>query len=137
LKELGRHILVEFYDCDPKAIDDFAAVRGHMLEAARISGCTIVGEVFHRFSPQGVSGAVVVAESHLSIHTWPELGFCAMDLFTCGDQVDPWKGFHYLREAFKSKRHHTREIRRGVYENEEAPLFLENVMPQGNVVALS
>lgn len=114
LKALGRHILVELYDCNPQIIDDLDAVKTHMVEAARRMGATVVGEIFHKFTPQGTSGAVVISESHLAIHTWPEIGFCAMDLFTCGDHVDPWVGFHYLREQFHARRISATELQRGM-----------------------
>ena len=89
-----------------------------MLEAAIVSGATIVGEVFHRFTPQGVSGAVVIAESHLSIHTWPEYGYAALDLFTCGNRVDPWKAFGYLGEKFQAGRTSQTEVKRGLFPTE-------------------
>ena len=119
MKKLGRHVLVEFYDCNPVIIDDLEAVRKHLLEAARRTGATAVGEFFHKFSPQGVSGTVVVAESHLAIHTWPELGYCALDLYTCGHHVDPWKGFYYLLEVFGAKRYYACEMPRGIREDDE------------------
>lgn len=112
MKTLGRHILVEFYDCDAQVMDDLAAVKRSMVEAANKAQCTVIGEIFHKFTPQGVSGAVVIAESHLAIHTWPEYRFAAVDLFTCGD-VDPWVGFHHLRECFKAQRMDVQEIKRG------------------------
>lgn len=116
MKSLGRHILVEYYDCDPQSLDDIELVRRLMLEAAEISGATIVKEVFHRFSPHGVSGTVVIAESHLAIHTWPEHRYAAVDLFTCGDEVDPWKGFKHLRTGLGSKNHSATELRRGLFD---------------------
>jgi S-adenosylmethionine decarboxylase len=84
-----------------------------MLEAAIKSGATIVTETFHHFSPHGVSGAVIIAESHLAIHTWPEFGYAAVDLFTCGDSVSAEIGFNHLREALKSGHVSTMEIHRG------------------------
>lgn len=125
LKELGRHVFVEFYDCDPAILDDEKAISEAMLRAAEESGATIVGNVFHKFAPQGVSGAVVIAESHLAIHTWPEYGYVAADLFTCGTTVDPWKAFHFLRKALKAKRSSQNEMKRGIlFEEGKEP---ENV----------
>ncbi len=115
LKELGRHILVEMYDCDPILLNDQEFVSREMLRAAEIAGATIVGDVFHTFSPHGVSGAVVIAESHLSIHTWPEYRYAALDLFTCGTNVDPWLAFHHLRKVFKSERSSQTELKRGLF----------------------
>lgn len=115
MKSLGRHLLVEFYDCDSNVLDDVAAIEDHMRTAARKANSTIVNSTFHRFSPYGVSGVVVIAESHLSIHTWPEYGYAAVDLFTCGESVNPWKAFDYLKEALKSLRESTMELKRGEY----------------------
>jgi S-adenosylmethionine decarboxylase len=103
------------YDCDPEVLNDEEKITRYMLQAAEISGATIVGEVFHRFSPHGVSGAVVIAESHLSIHTWPEYRYAALDLFTCGDNVDPWKGFTFLRKKLRAERLSQTELRRGMF----------------------
>ena len=85
-----------------------------MLEAVRLSGATVVQSVFHRYAPQGVSGVVVIAESHISIHTSPEYGYAAADVFTCGDQVDPWKACKYLKEKLRCGNMSTREIPRGI-----------------------
>lgn len=114
MNELGRHIIVEMYDCDAVVLDDFDTIRQEMLNAANLSGATVVGEVFHRFSPHGVSGAVVIAESHLSIHTWPEYGYAALDLFTCGDSVDPWIAFGHLQKVLKAGRTSQTEMKRGL-----------------------
>ncbi len=116
MKSLGRHLLVEFYGCDAEVLDDVAAIEDHMRTAARKANSTIVNSTFHRFSPYGVSGVVVIAESHLSIHTWPEYGYAAVDLFTCGESVDPWKAFEYLKEVLRSKRESAVELKRGKYE---------------------
>ena len=84
-----------------------------MLEAARKTGATIVTETFHHFSPHGVSGAVIIAESHLAIHTWPEFGYAAVDLFTCGDSVSSEIGFNHLRQELKAGHVSTMELHRG------------------------
>ena len=96
---LGRHLLVEFTGCEPTALADLDGVTAAMLEAARASGATIVTHSFHHFSPHGVSGAVIIAESHLAIHTWPEHGFAAVDFFSCG-AVDMDRGLAVLKAAF-------------------------------------
>jgi len=111
---LGKHLLVEYYECEPKILNDVNKIREYMMEAARVGGATIVNDVFHTFNPYGVSGVVVIAESHLAIHTWPEYNFAAVDLFTCGEDVDPWKAFEYLKKNLKSKYHLTMEVKRGV-----------------------
>ncbi|MBU1077943.1 MAG: adenosylmethionine decarboxylase [Spirochaetes bacterium] len=111
---LGRHVLVEYFDCDSESLNDINYIRDAMLTAAEKSGATVVNDVFHLFNPHGVSGVVVIAESHLAIHTWPEYNFAAVDLFTCGTEVDPWIAFEFLKEKFKAGNHVTMEMKRGV-----------------------
>jgi len=114
MKILGRHILAEFTGCDQGLLNDQKAIEAILLEAARRSGATIVNSVFHRYNPYGLSGIIVIAESHISIHTWPEYGYAAVDFFTCGERVDPWQGCRYLEEKLKSSGLHTQEIKRGI-----------------------
>ena len=112
MSALGRHLLVEFTGCDAAALTDLDRVTAAMLEAARASGATIVTHSFHRFSPHGVSGAVIIAESHLAIHTWPEHGFAAVDFFSCGG-VDMDRGLALLRTAFGAAEETRLELERG------------------------
>lgn len=114
INALGRHVLVEYFDCNNDILNNIEHVRQAMLTAARKSGATIVNDVFHLFNPHGVSGVVVIAESHLAIHTWPEYGFAAVDLFTCGEDVNPWDAFNFLKEELGAKNHITMEMKRGV-----------------------
>ncbi|MEW6086869.1 MAG: adenosylmethionine decarboxylase [bacterium] len=116
MKALGRHILVEYFGCDRKILNNLESIKRFMDEAAIRSGATIVDNVFHLFNPHGVSGVVVIAESHLAIHTWPEYGYAAVDLFTCGETVDPWKAFEFLKEKLKSNHSTTMEMKRGQIE---------------------
>ncbi len=116
MKALGRHLLIELYGCDVAMLDDIAGIEEHMRTAARKANSTVVNSTFHRFNPYGVSGVVVIAESHLSIHTWPEYGYAAVDIFTCGDSVDPWKAFEYLKDVMKCERESVLELQRGVYD---------------------
>jgi S-adenosylmethionine decarboxylase len=114
-KGLGRHLIAEFYLCDKEILDDVEKIEYSMKKAAIKTGATIVTSTFHRFLPHGVSGAVIVSESHLAIHTWPEFGYASIDLFTCGDSVDPWIAFEHLKEAFKSLRTEVIEHKRGLF----------------------
>jgi S-adenosylmethionine decarboxylase proenzyme len=95
-------------------LNDLDMLRDAMLDAAIKSGAVILGDSFHRFSPQGVSGVVVIAESHLSVHTWPEYGYAAVDVFTCGSTVDPQRAADVLIERLGSRNHSLTEIKRGV-----------------------
>lgn len=99
---LGHHILADFYDCSNELLDDVVQVRIYMHEAAIKAGATIVQENFHKFAPMGVSGVIVIQESHLTIHTWPECRYAAVDLFTCGTNVNAWAAFDYLQEKLGS-----------------------------------
>jgi S-adenosylmethionine decarboxylase len=85
---LARHLTVEFYDCDPGILADEGRVERALLLAAQESGATIVDSRFHTFEPQGVSGVVIIAESHFTVHTWPEHDYAAVDLFTCSPNLD-------------------------------------------------
>ena len=115
MQALGRQILVELYDCDHGLLNDETVIRDVMLEGVRRSGATIVTDAFHSFSPHGVSGTVVIAESHVAIHTWPEYGYAAVDVFTCGDTIDPWMIQSYLREHFGAQGVSSMELKRGLF----------------------
>jgi S-adenosylmethionine decarboxylase proenzyme len=112
-KALGRHLLVEYTNCDATLLANQEHVQRVMLEAALATGAEVVAHSFHHFSPYGVSGAVIISESHLAIHTWPEYRFAAVDLFTCGDQVDPWAAFDHLKVALGAEEGSALEILRG------------------------
>jgi S-adenosylmethionine decarboxylase len=114
LNALGRHLLVELNDCNREVLNDLDFLRDAMLTAAIRSGAVVLGDSFHRFSPQGVSGVVVIAESHLSVHTWPEYGYAAVDVFTCGTTVNPRTAAEVLIERLGAKNHSITEIQRGV-----------------------
>jgi len=114
LSTLGRHVLIEFYGCPSEVIENNALIERFMNEAADYSGATIVESVFHHFNPYGVSGAVIIEESHLTIHTWPEYGFASVDVYTCGDSVNPWKAADYLSEKLQATKTESFEIPRGM-----------------------
>jgi len=118
MKSLGRHLLAEFYGCDREMLNDPHRIKGVVEEAAITSGASIVQSVFHLFNPHGISGVVVIAESHLAIHTWPEYGYSAVDIFTCGEEVDPWRAYHYLKEKLRAGSTSTVEIHRGKIDSE-------------------
>jgi len=114
LKALGTHIVCELSGCDPTALSDVDGVHAMMVAAARAANATILESSFHRFEPQGVSGTVILAESHLSIHTWPEKKYAAMDFYTCGDHTDPWLACLYAAKILSAKRMLTTEFKRGI-----------------------
>lgn len=113
MSALGTHILVEFLGCQPEIMNDVMVIEEGMNTAATNAGATVINSSFHHFSPYGVSGVVVIQESHLAIHTWPEYQYAAVDLFTCGDGVDPWISFDHLKKVFGAKNYSALEMRRG------------------------
>jgi len=92
---------------------------GTLEQACEVAGATIVERSRHHFSPYGVTAVLVIAESHLAVHTWPEYGYAAVDLFTCGTSVDTWKAFEFVKQAFRATRVEVRELTRGVLSEAE------------------
>lgn len=115
MEALGRQILVEFYDCDREVLNNEDLIRELMLEGVRQSGATIISDTFHAFSPFGVSGVVVIAESHVAIHSWPEHGYAAVDIFTCGESIDPWVIQKFLQSSFDARNVSSMELKRGLF----------------------
>jgi len=109
----GRHLLAEYHGCDLRMLDDQGGIEHAMRQAAEAAGARVVAAIFHRFAPQGVSGVLVIEESHLSIHTWPETGYAAVDFYTCGDCV-PRRGHEVLRRALGADRSEIMEVERGL-----------------------
>ena len=116
MKALGKHLLLELNDCDPKLLNDISFIREIMLAAANESGATVLGESFHQFSPQGVSGVILIAESHLSVHTWPEHGYAGADIFTCGTRVKPERAAEVIIAKLKPGTHSVILMNRGMIE---------------------
>jgi S-adenosylmethionine decarboxylase len=119
LNALGKHLLLDLNDCDHELLNDLTTIRDIMLAAASQSGVTVLGESFHRFSPQGVSGVLIIAESHFTIHTWPEHGYAAADIFTCGTTVQPEKAAEVIIERFNPRSHSIVQMFRGMVEVKE------------------
>ena len=107
---LGTHIIAEFFGCEE--LNNLKFVRDSLKEAALVCGATILHEKFHKFSPQGLTGYILLAESHISIHTWPEHGYAAVDVFTCG-LMDTERAVHFLAKQLKAQRVESRKILRG------------------------
>jgi S-adenosylmethionine decarboxylase len=112
--ELGRHVILELYGCSPMLLDDEAFIKNVLTEAVRKANGNICGVFFHKFNPQGVTGVVLISESHVTIHTWPEYGYAAIDVFTCGERMDPWKACEHIVESFKPSSVNALEIKRGL-----------------------
>lgn len=114
LNALGTHVLLELKGCPANILNDLPFLRTALLEAAEEVGATIIDHTFHQFSPHGVTGVVAIAESHLCIHTWPEYGYAAVDIFTCGDSFDPMKAARFLVQRLGPREPSAMEIKRGI-----------------------
>ena len=111
---LGHHLLVELYGCASCVLNKIELLERAMVEAAQFAGASVVETIFHRFSPHGLSGVLVISESHITVHTWPEHSYAAVDIFTCGKSElgDAVKAS--LVRAFEARDHRTHAISRGV-----------------------
>jgi S-adenosylmethionine decarboxylase len=110
---LGTQVVLDLYECETAYLDDIEWVKKTLVEAARAAGATVVETVFHKFAPCGISGVVVIAESHLAIHIWPEHRYAAVDVFTCGDSVQMDVATALLAREFRSGRPVQRRFTRG------------------------
>lgn len=115
---VGHHYIVEASGCDPKIIGRVEKVQQILVKAAEIAGAQVWSISFSKFPPSGVSGVVVISESHISTHTWPELGYGALDIYTCGNDIDPEKAVVYAVGAFGASTSHITEITRGIDEGD-------------------
>ncbi len=117
-ENIGRHCILELYQCDHARLNDEAFIRTTITLSAKIAGATLINLVTHSFKPQGVTGLALLAESHISIHTWPEIGYAAIDVFTCGDHTMPEKACKQLFKDFLAKnfsfKNIAREIPKGI-----------------------
>ena len=112
-KYAGRHVLFDYYGVKPYLLDDPARIEEVLRKAAQAAGATVLGANFHHFGDgHGVTGTLILAESHITVHTWPEYGFVAIDAFLCG-KCDPWACRPFLIEGFRPERMEETENRRG------------------------
>jgi len=116
---LGHQLAIELYGCDSRLLNDVEVISREMLAAAVACGATVVGHSFHRFLPQGVSGVVIIAESHLAVHTWPEHRYAAVDLFTCGSALHAERAVDYLRQALHAEGLEVIRVPRGLQQQPE------------------
>lgn len=124
MNALGRHLLIELHGCEPGILDDLDRIRQMMLEAASKMCVTVLNVATHRFVPQGVTAIIMIAESHLSIHTWPEFRYAAVDVFTCNGEI-PDTVQSCIAETLKAEQVSAIEIKRGVVASPaSAPLAL-------------
>ena len=125
MKGLGQHLLIELAGCESHSLNDTAFVREAIVGAAQQGGATVIQTVMHQFNPQGVSGVVVIAESHITVHTWPEHGYAAGDVFSCSDKVDPYRIMELLVETFSAHKYQSAMVHRGGLLEPESPKAVE------------
>lgn len=116
-QHLGNHLLVELYNCDVALLNNPEKIESFLKEAAIASGATIVTVHTNLFNPHGVSGVVIIAESHITIHTWPEYGYAAVDAFTCGNSVDTMKIAEVLKDGLKAESTDFKIFKRGLVKD--------------------
>lgn len=115
---VGYHYIVEATGCSPAIIGDPARTREILLQAARVGRMEVKTSYFFKFNPHGISGMLIIAESHISIHAWPEDGYAAVDVYVCGKNANPEKAIDSILEAFEARHAHITEIKRGVKDED-------------------
>ncbi len=126
MEPVGHHYVAEASGCNPEIIGKVEAVEQILVRAAEVAKVTIWSISFHRFNPNGVSGVVVISESHLAVHTWPELGYAALDIFTCGNDANPEAAVEYALKEFGASSMHITEVTRGLEEGDG--LFFHSIV---------
>lgn len=110
----GRHLILDLYDCDQALLDDYEELERLLQVALNMAGAKILRMFGEKFKPQGVTLLALLAESHASIHTWPELGYAAIDLYTCGDTTNTHRAAEFLKTKLKSKQSEEKELVRSI-----------------------
>ena len=113
MDSLGTHLLLDLKECNAELLDDVDFIRKVVLTAAQEAGATVVGETFHKFRPIGVTGIVAIAESHISIHTWPEHSYAAADIFTCGTSLTPLRAADLIVKMLECEDVSISDVKRG------------------------
>ncbi len=116
MKHVGIHLIVDAWQSPADLLNDPERIRQALIDAASASGATLIDVCVHQFSPRGVTGTATLSESHIAIHTWPELAYFAVDLFFCGDS-DPYPAMKSLQTNLEAKQMRVIEIKRGVDPN--------------------
>ncbi|MEN3046255.1 MAG: adenosylmethionine decarboxylase [Candidatus Hydrothermales bacterium] len=126
MKPVGEHYIVEASGCDPEIIGNVEKVQEILVKAAHKANVKIWAVSFHRFPPQGVSGVIVISESHISVHTWPEYSYVALDIYTCGEHSNPEAAVNFALQEFKAENVHISEITRGLEEGDR--IFFHSII---------
>jgi S-adenosylmethionine decarboxylase len=119
---MGRHVIAELWGCPEDKLNDLHSIERIMVNAALEAGAEVREVAFHKFAPQGVSGVVIISESHLTIHSFPEHGYASIDVYTCGDRIDPNVACDYITKALSATRLESIQVPRGV-----GPIHVQDV----------
>lgn len=130
----GITCLLELYDCPPDILDNQNKINETLGEAVKYANATLLQQVSHKFSPQGVTALGLLAESHISIHTWPEHGYAAIDIFTCGNRAMPERACSYLAETLCAKHHTIKRVQRGTELDVASTEFVPKPVAKAQVV---
>lgn len=112
----ARHVMMELWECDPSFLNNIELLEKVMVNATLEAGAEIREVTFHSFAPQGVSGTIIISESHLSVHTFPEHGYASLDVFTCGDRIDPHLAADLVAQRLGAQKTYEIELERGLGE---------------------
>ncbi|MBM7644782.1 S-adenosylmethionine decarboxylase [Scopulibacillus daqui] len=118
METMGRHVISELWDCNIDKLNDIEFIEKTFVNAALEAGAEVREVAFHKFAPQGVSGVVIISESHLTIHSFPEHGYASIDVYTCGDRIDPNVAADYIAKALDAKVSDNMELPRGIHPAE-------------------
>ncbi len=132
----GKHIIMDVSGCKPNLLNNLTFLKKLLVEAAERANATILNVAFHHFTPQGVSGVVVISESHLSIHTWPEYGYAALDFYTCG-VTDPKAACQFVADTLGANHIQVTVVSRGEETNGKYLHRVENTSSEKNGKELS
>ncbi|MCQ6266539.1 adenosylmethionine decarboxylase [Fictibacillus sp. WQ 8-8] len=111
---MGRHVIAELWGCNSEKLNDMRFIEETFVDAALKAGAEIREVAFHKFAPHGVSGVVIISESHLTIHSFPEHGYASIDVYTCGDRIDPNVAADYISQALEANSRENLEVPRGM-----------------------
>jgi len=117
METFGRHVIAELWDCDFDILNNIDEIERIFVDAALHSGAEVREVAFHKFAPQGVSGVVIISESHLTIHSFPEHGYASVDVYTCGDRIDPNVAVEYIAEKLGSRSTELKQLPRGIRQS--------------------
>ena len=119
MQRIGRHLILELWGCDADRINSIEVIKRAMTETIEACHATLLDLRVYPFTPIGVTGVAILSESHMMIHTWPEYGYAAVDVFTCGQNTDPNEAVPVLRHYFRPERVQVMEMNRGIIIEEE------------------